>query len=234
MKILSFLKNNMWARYIAILVAGIAIGAVFYPSKNMEETVKQKYEQEIISLKSESATRLSDLQVTYTSEVQKLTEKNAETERKLLVSATEIKDLKSKQKTSYYKLVKPDGTVEIKKFTESEVNESSKTVIAIQQEYKQKVQEIETKWERIHLERVSKINETYNLASANYQKTINELEKKTKIEINPKKYGIAVGYLTSQSYYMSAEADVFGPVYVQAHGQTGLDNALGGAIGIRF
>lgn len=224
----------MWARYIAILVAGIAIGAVFYPSKNMEETVKQKYEQEIISLKSESATRLSDLQVTYTSEVQKLTEKNAETERKLLVSATEIKDLKSKQKTSYYKLVKPDGTVEIKKFTESEVNESSKTVIAIQQEYKQKVQEIETKWERIHLERVSKINETYNLASANYQKTINELEKKTKIEINPKKYGIAVGYLTSQSYYMSAEADVFGPVYVQAHGQTGLDNALGGAIGIRF
>lgn len=234
MKLLDFLKNKEWARYILVLVAGIAIGAIFYPTKNIEETIEQKYEHILERTRAEYENRISDLKDVHQTEIRDYSKKNEALQSRFSLLVNENNTLKSKQKTSFYKLVKPDGTVEVKKYTESEIDESNRKVTAIQLEYSKKIQEIESKWEKIHLERVSKINESYKMVSADYERKIQELEKKTVISTNPKKYGIAAGYLTSNSYYMSGEADVFGPVYLQVHGQTGQDNALGAAIGLRF
>ena len=44
------LANSPVLRYVLIFVAGLAIGAVFYPTKKVEEKLSQKYEQQISQL----------------------------------------------------------------------------------------------------------------------------------------------------------------------------------------
>ena len=48
------LLEKQWVRYILVLIAGIAIGAIFYPTKHIEEELFQKFEQEQSSLKEQN------------------------------------------------------------------------------------------------------------------------------------------------------------------------------------
>lgn len=234
MKIADLLSKE-WVRLVGVLLIGITIGVVFYPSKRVEEKITQKFEQEISTLKEVQSKELKEVneKLSITSIEKK--ELHEQSEKKINSLTTEIKNLQSKQKTSYYKLVKPDGTIEIKKFSESEVSESSSVITQIQQEFKTKIDQIDSKYATIHKERIEKIQKDFQSKEVEYQKTIAELSKTKITTTNEKRFGIEAGMDQDKNYYGHATADLWGPVFLGVHGQINkTDSKLGAGIGVRF
>lgn len=230
------LLSKEWVRLVGVLLIGITIGALFYPTKKIEEKITQKYEQEISSLKEVHSKELQESTEKYAATLKENKELHIQSEQKISSLTTELKNLQSKQKTSYYKLIKPDGTIEIKKFSESEVTESSKVVTQIQQEFKTKIDSIESRYAAIHKERIEKIQKDYDSKESEYKKTIAELTKSKTVSVNEKKFGIEAGMTNDKDYYGHATADLWGPVFIGIHGELGKNNnnKLGAGIGLRF
>lgn len=231
------LLNKEWVKYLLTLIAGVAIGAVFYPTSHLEEKISKKYEEEVKSLKETHLREEQNLKESYAKSSEEFKSYKQESERKVSVLTTQIQTLQSKQKTSYYKLIKPDGTIEVKKFSESEVNESSSTVTSIQEEFKTKIASIETKWEKIHKERVSKMTKDFSQKEETYKHKIEELEKTRTVDTNKKSFGVEGGYNTESQYYLHATGDLFGPVFMGVHTESNKEldkKSIGAGLGIRF
>jgi hypothetical protein len=231
---MEFLKNE-YIRYVLILLLGITIGALFYPTKRIEEKLSFKYEQEMSSLKELHSKETSQLIEKFDSSLKEQKQLHSESEKKVSKLSEEVKSLQSKQKTSYFKLIKPDGTIEIKKFTESEINESTKVVTQIQEEFKTKVDQIETKWSEIHKEKVIKIQKEFESKEANYKKTIEDLQKSKITSINEKTHSIEFGVQSDKSYYGGVSMDIWGPFSLGVSSTIGSTPAvLGVGLGMKF
>jgi uncharacterized membrane-anchored protein YhcB (DUF1043 family) len=230
------LLNKEWFRVLAALFIGVTVGVLFYPSKKIEEKVTQKYEQEISTLKESYSKEVQNITEKYASSLKESKEFHLEAEHKISTLTSQVSELKSKQKISTYKLVKPDGTIEERSFTENEIDQSTKTVTKIQDEFKQKVDAIETKWSQIHKERVAKIQKDFDSKEAGYQKTISEYQMSKVTSVNEKHFGLEGGMMSNKNYYGHASMDLWGPVFVGVHGELGQnnDNKLGLGLGLRF
>lgn len=233
-----FIKNSRVTQLTIALVAGVAVGAIFYPTKRIEETVRQKYEEQLKTEKEVHAAEtktLSEQVNALSGSLKKVTE---EKDHKINTLTTQVRELKNRKVTNYYKIVRPDGTVEIKKYTESESEESNKIVTQIQEEFKQKVESIENKWESIHKTRVQQLQKDFKSKEATYQTKIAELESRKVTDINPKKFGIEVGAVTTPtlgiSGYVHPTADLAGPLFIGLHGQIGASSQLGLGLGLKF
>ena len=234
----NLVKESRVVQFALVAFVSAAAGALLYPTKHIEETYKEHYEQVLAKEREVSAKRELEAKEAYTKELINVNQKKQELEVKVSSLTIEVKDLKSKQKTAYYKIVRPDGTIEIKRFTESEVTESTQVITQIQQEFKQKVEEIESKWEKVHKERVTKLQEQFSSKEKEYQKTIRDLEQTKVVDINKKNGGLEVGMLTNGNVYIHPTYDLFGPFFVGAHAQgsttTGSNFSGGAGLGIRF
>jgi len=233
-KFKEFIKNNKWAQFVLVFVLGIAIGAFFYPTKHIEDKVTKKYEEQITKINEENTKIVSALKETFDKQEQQYKKTISQKDSKLSSLTVEVRDLKVSKKTTYYKIVHPDGTIEVKKSSDTESDESSKVTSRIQEEFKQKVESIEQKWETIHKERVENLKTEYSKKEQDYEKRIAELQESHVVDINPKKYGIEAGATLDRSAYLHVNADVFGPFFVGAHASTGSTNTLGAGLGIRF
>lgn len=237
MNIQDLLKNES-VRLAAALVVGVTVGVIFYPSKKIEERTSQKYEQQISSLKESHSKETQNLKETIDNEQQQSKLYKAETERKITSLTSQVSDLKSKQKIATYKLVKPDGTIEERTFTETDIDSSTRTITRIQDEFKQKVESIEQKWSKVHEERVAAIKKNFDSKEQAYQKTISSLETSKITTINEKRFGLEAGITNEKNYYGHATMDVWGPTFIGVHGQVGANgnnaNNMGIGLGLRF
>lgn len=232
------LLQKEWFRLLGVLLIGITIGVIFYPTKRIEEKMTLKYEQEIAAIKEQHNKEVSESETKWLSLVNEARTLKIEAEQKVSKLQEEVKTLQSKQKTETYKLVKPDGTIEERTFTESEVNESSKVVTQIQEEFNAKIEQIETKWSMIHQERVAKIQKEFDSKESDYKKTIQELQQSKTVSVNEKRFGLEVGITNEKNYYGHATMDVWGPTFIGVHGQIGANgsdaNNMGIGLGLRF
>ena len=237
-KIKDTISNSKILQFIIILVAGIAIGALFYPTKHIEETISQKYEKIVQQEKEQHSIENKKIQEDYSKLQLSSLEQKKELEVKVSSLTTQVHELKSKQKTSYYKLIKPDGTIEVKKFSETDVEESSKVVTQIQQEFKEKVSSIETKWETIHKQRVEELQSKFDSKEKTYQQEISEYKSKRVEDINAKHAGLEVGLNTRGNVYLHPSYDLFGPLYIGVNAEGNIANkndmSAGAGLGIRF
>ena len=233
---LKLLTQNQGVRYVLVLLLGVTVGALFYPTKKIEEKITQKYEQVISKLKEEHSKEIASTKEEYSSQVKTVSTRLEESERKVNTLTVQVRDLKIKQKTAKYKIVRPDGTIEEKEFTETDTEESTKVITQIQEEFKTKVSQIEEKWSDIHKKRVTELVKEFDKKESDYQRTISSLEKSKKVSINEKSFGIEAGYLSDKNYYGHATMDLWGPVFIGVHGEIGSnsDNKLGAGIGLRF
>lgn len=229
-----FIKNSQPTQFLLVLLVGVAVGAIFYPTKHIEEREKEKHELETKTLNEQHARELSQLHETLDKTVSDSKQYRSETESKITKLTTENSTLRSRQRVSTYKLVKPDGTIEEKSFTETDVDESKQVVTSIQEEFKQKVASIETKWETIHKDRVAVLQKEFDSKEETYKHQIDELSKEKIVDINKKSFGVEAGVLTSLNYYGHATYDVFGPFFLGLHGQFGPSSAAGVGLGLRF
>jgi hypothetical protein len=231
------LLSKEWFRLVGVLLIGITIGVVFYPSKRIEEKMTAKHQEEIAILKESHSKETKELSEKYTASLQENKSLKVESERKISKLSDEVKTLKAKTKVSTYKLVKPDGTIEERTFSESEVDESSRVVTSIQEEFKTKVEQIESRYAAIHTERVLAIKKQFDSKESEYKKTIDELTKSKTTTTNEKRFGIEAGITNEKNYYGHATMDVWGPTFVGVHGQVGPNNNsnnLGIGLGLRF
>lgn len=211
------LLEKEWFRLLGVGVICLVAGALLYPTKRIEEKMTQKHQEEISSLKEQHTKEVSSLTETLNKVTAESKSYKEESEKKYSMLKIENKDLKSKQKTSYYKLIKPDGTIEIKKFTESEVNESTKVVTSIQEEFKKKVESIETKWETIHKERIVNLQREFDSKESSYKKTIDELTKSKTTTINERTTTVDIGMMTNGDYFGHTTTTIRGPFIGSLH-----------------
>jgi hypothetical protein len=219
------------------LLLGVTIGVLFYPTKRVEEKLTQKYEQQISALKQEHQLETQKLTENYNLSLKEASIRLEETQKKVSSLTVQIKELKSNQKTAKFKIVRPDGTIEEKEFTETQTEESSKVISQIQEEFKTKVTQIEQKWSDIHRQRVTEIKKEFDRKESEYKNTIATLEKEKKVTTNDKRFGLEVGIMTDKNYYGHGTMDVWGPTFIGVHGQFGQNNQnnqMGVGIGIRF
>jgi len=229
------LLKNEYVRYVLVLLAGITIGALFYPTKRVEERVSQKYEQQIKTLNQVHSQELQ----TSKSQLDKVTSESrtlqSESQEKISQLTTQVHDLQTSRKTTYYKLVHPDGTTEIRETTDSETEESDKVATQVQAEYQQKLDTTVQQLNQVHETQVSQMQKDYTSKAESYEQTISELKKEKITETGVKKFGVEGGYLNDKDYYVHATGDLWGPFFLGIHGETGpTDSKLGVGLGIRF
>jgi hypothetical protein len=233
-KIKTTVEGSKVIQFVLVLLLGIAIGAIFYPTKKIEERERQKHELETKTLNEQHTKELSQARDVLDKVTSEYKYKLTETEKKVTKLTTENTTLKTSNKTAYYKIVRPDGTIEIKKFTETQVDESKQIITSIQEEFKQKVASIEAKWESVHKERVQALQKEFSSKEQTYKHQIDELEKSKVVEINKKSFGIEAGLLTSGNYYGHVTYDLFGPIFLGLHSQFGGSTSGGAGLGLRF
>lgn len=226
-----------WVRYVLVGLIGIAIGAVFYPSKTITKEEISKYEQIVSRLETEKSVTNKFYQDQYTKEVQSNKEYKEEVAKKVETLKEENYKLSQKVSEKRFKIIKPDGTIEEKWFKDSETDVVSSTVTSIKEEFTRKVSNIEVKWMKIHEERIKTIKEDYEKKLAENKRIRSEIIKKEKTEINKRNFGISLGMTTDKSYFSSVSYDVFGPFFLDLHlessGNFG-DKEAGLGVGVRF
>jgi len=234
MDINAFAKSQE-GRYLAILLTGILIGYVCFPEKRVEEKIKQEYEQKITQIKDANEKEVVSLKKERELSEKSLALYRKQTEAKIEKLSSEIRDLKSKQKTSYYKIVKPDGTIEIKKFTESEIEESTKVISSIKEEYAEKILQLEQKWKQVHERRIVDLQKEFSNKEQLYKDEMSKLEQQKITEIGKKRFGLEVGISTDEQIYVHANYDLIGPIFLGGHiVDPSQISTVGLGLGIRF
>ena len=234
MNVKEFLKTQD-GKYLSIFLSGLLVGYVAFPEKRVEEKLTQQYEQKIAEIK-----QINEIQLSKTEEEKKKTEASLssykrQTDKKLQKLTKEVTELRSKQKVSYYKIVRPDGTVEIKKFTETDISESSQVIESVRQEYSEKISELENKWKQVHEKRVADIVQEFSLKEDRYKKEIFKLEQQRVTEIGKKSFGVEVGLNSDENVYLHATYDILGPFFIGGLVTNPMQmSSIGLGIGIRF
>lgn len=229
--------NNPLIRHSLILVLGVAIGAIFYPTKHIEREIEQKYQSKIQRIKEESKFK----EVVYKDAIDKQIALSIKIERESNEKISSLKiennSLKQKVKERKLKIVKPDGTVVEESFRESETEAVSRVITDVRQEFNTKVKSIENKWKKVHEKRVVEIKEKYEKKLEEKQKIIAEYKKKESIKVNPRSFGLAAGVMSDNQYYGNISYDVFGPLFLnlQIESDRNFQDSSGGiGLGFRF
>ena len=232
---LKLLWNNQWARALLILGIGITVGAVFYPSKHVEETVSKKYEQEIATLKQTQSKELQSSQEQLKKEIASNDAYQAQAESKISQLTSQVSSLQSKKKVSYSKIIHPDGTIEIKQDSESDTNSTNQVVTQLQSEYQSKIDSLKQQMSKESDDKISTLAKQYDAREQEYKKQISDYESKKVVDVNAKKFGLEGGMLNDKDYYVHATGDIWGPVFIGVQGEAGPGGSkMGLGLGIRF
>jgi len=230
------LLKNRYAQWILILIVGISIGAIFYPSKTIREEEQQKYERQLDKVTKEHISIVNTLNEKHQSTEKTMKTKITEVSQKINLLTQENHELRQKTDEGTLRIVKPDGTIIEKTFKKTETEQLSQITTEITKEFNSKIKSIENKWKTIHIERVSKIKKDFDKKIELKEKEIFELKRKKTVEINKRSFGVAAGYLSNRNYYTNISYDLFGPVFLDVHTESNLrdDFAVGGGFGLRF
>jgi len=220
-KILDFLKNK-WVQLTLAFIIGGTIGVIFYPSKTTE------YREKIHVLEKKITTQESELDEKRTKISQVLEDKKVnenifkdfkeDTSTKIESLRTENSSLKRSAKRKKFKLVKPDGTIIEKEYEESSSEETTSVITEVREEFRRKVESIESKWKQIHKTRVSEIKDSYEkkLKEKKTETIIVEkiVEKEKIVRVNEKKVRLDAGATTDKKIYMHLTYPLWGPFFI--------------------
>lgn len=206
--------ENKFIQFGIVLAVGIAIGTIFYPTKNIEKEIEKKYQAEKTKLIEDFKTINNRIEKEKTELSQKVLEIQSESQNKISSLRIENNSLKQKVKERKLKIVKPDGTVVEESYKESETEAVSKVITDVRQEFNTKVKSIENKWKNVHEKRVIEIKEKYESKLQEKEQIIASMRSKEKIQVNPRQFSLAFGIMTDNQYYSNISYDVYGPWFL--------------------
>lgn len=236
--------NKKTTQIMLALVAGITLGALFYPQSHTEERIRQQLieeyavkeqekQKEYDKLVSENNNKIDKIEESYKTSI----EQSQQTIQKLTIENSSLKQSIKKKKL---KIVKPDGTIVEQEVEESNTEQTQTVITQVREEFTRKVQEIETKWKKVHEERIAKLTSEYQkeLEKARSEtKTIEVLvEKEKTVDVNPKKLRPEIGATSKKDFYVHGTYSAWGPVFIGG-GISGTKNSFGEArigVGVDF
>lgn len=235
------LLSNRWVQLILALLIGVIVGALFYPTKTIEERVKREtaleYESRINSLKESYESKQKVIQDNLKKEQESFRSYKSETSSKIAKLTEENRRLTESSKRQRFKLVKPDGTIIEKEYEENNREEVTSIVTEIRQEFKEKIEETEQKWKKAYKERLVSIKEKLDkreaLLKEEHRKEIEKLEKERIVKVNEKKFRVAAGYTTDKDVRVQGGYTLWGPFSIES----GIDYREGeveGFLGVGF
>jgi hypothetical protein len=157
-----------------------------------------------------------------------------ETDSKINDLTTQVTNLKSHTKTTVYKIVHPDGTVEERITSVNDTDSSDQITQQMQQEWQQKTdQAVQTVTQQFQTQ-ITTLQSQWASKEQSYESKIASMSETKTVTTNPKNFGIEAGLLTNGDYYGHVTYDIFGPVFLGATGNFGPESSAGIGLGIRF
>ena len=148
--------------------------------------------------------------------------------------------LKQKIKKKTVKIVKPDGTTVESEVYESDTEATKEVISRVKKEFNQKITEVESKYKKIYKERLKEIKKVQDQRILTLQEELKRQKNRESLKrvtkVNQKQLGIEYGILNNFDSYGHITYDIWGPVFIGAHGQMGIGgtNQFGVGIGIRI
>jgi uncharacterized membrane-anchored protein YhcB (DUF1043 family) len=94
-QLITTVTSNVWVRYVLILLLGITIGAIFYPTKTMKETISKQYEQQIQTINQQHEQELKQVSTNYQKTISTLQTQESESTQQIQELTTKVSDLQS-------------------------------------------------------------------------------------------------------------------------------------------
>jgi hypothetical protein len=244
--------NNQYARYAIVFFAGIAMTILLYPSESTSIAEKEKilnetrasYESKL----QESEKTLKQERETHQKDIETVRQESFRREQELTTRisslSTENSSLKQKTKMVTVEKVHPDGTVERKTISTSELESETQVIAQIQREAEEKIVDTVSK---LKFEHARELNEKTSVLQTKIDKLSLELnksesllkeerEKTSRTTSNPRPFALGLGLNTDRQYTVETHYTFWGPVYVGAsYDRGGISNDRAGlSLGIRF
>jgi len=233
-KVIDIVKASKPLQFALVFLAGVTVGALFYPTKIIKDSLTKTFQSQIATLNQQHSTELAQTKSQYNAQVQTLTQTNTTLSSKVTDLTTQVTNLKSHQTNNYVKIVHPDGTIEIRDTSEKDSSSEQQISQQMQQEYDQKLQTQIFQLQTVQASTISSMQKTWDAKEQSYQSQIATLTKTHSETINPKNFGVEAGVLTDGDYYAHVTYDVWGPFLIGLHGQFGATSQVGAGIGLRF
>lgn len=216
------LLNQKWFQMIGCLLLGVVLGVTFYPSKQVEEKMRQEIASQYELKEKQLVETYSKQIATATEAVDKQQQDRVTYEKtvsaKMDSLLTENIQLKQSSKKTKFKLVKPDGTIVEKEYEESNSESIATVTQQIKESYEEQLRVVEDKWMKIHEERVNSLVVDYNsrlqVSKEENQKIQQELSIEKATIINPKTFRPEIGYSSDGEVYIHTSYMVWGPVFL--------------------
>ena len=233
-KIQALVQKYPWLKYILAYAVGVAMGAFFYPTRQIKETMQQQFQQEMQTTQQESAKELATVNDKYASTLREYASYREDTEKELTKLNVTVMQLQDRKRTYDYKIVKPDGTVIEQHYTEDDVNEANQVIQQTQEEYKQQVTSITQTLKDQYSSTISSMQKDFDSKTQTYQAEIASLKSTKSETIGQKQFGIELGETSARATYLHGTFDLLGPIMLGLHGSVGSETQVGAGIGFRF
>jgi hypothetical protein len=234
-KIIDFVKASKPLQYVLIFLAGAIFAVVFYPTKQITESLQKTYEQKIATIQQQDAQTLATQQASYQSLSSEYSNYKVQTDSKINSLTNQVSSLKSHTKVTVYKVVHPDGTTEERDTTENDTDQSEQITEQMQQEWQQKTDQAVQSVTQQYQAQISTLQSQWSSKEQSYQSQIATLSQSKVETINPKNFTLEAGMMTNRDYYGHVNYNVWGPFVVGAHAEFGTTTNSGGlGLGLRF
>jgi hypothetical protein len=232
--IVTLIKASKPLQFAAVFVAGAVIAAVFYPTKQIKESLQKTYQSQISTLQQQQASTLATQQSSYQKLSDQYSSYKTQTDSKINELTDQVSSLKSHSKTTTFKIVHPDGTIEERDTTESDVDQTQQVTQQIQDEWQQKTTDAVSTVTQQFQTQISTLQSQWSSKEQSYQSQIATLSQTKTETINPKDFTLDVGMLTNADYYGHVTYSILGPFTLGLQAQFGPSPAAGAGVGIRF
>jgi hypothetical protein len=209
--------KNQYVQLGTAFGAGLLICWVLYPSKQIEQKIKDEYQLKIEQQASEfhkvneslvqerntAISQVKDIKASFSSTVSQL--------------ETQIKEMSSRKISTYHKITNADGSSEEWQTVESEERSSQQLISDIKSRYDQKLEE-QTKNSKVELEITKKqLTEEYSQIITSLKQEIKTHEEQATTITNTRKLGLEVGYTTNFQPYLHGTYNLLGPIFVGSY-----------------
>ena len=216
---------------LVLFVIGLLFGVPRTTSYLREEAVKT-YKQEAEAKYGQYEKQISNERTAHEEQLQKM---KLEFSQKESTFQSQIKDLRSKSRITYIKVVKPDGTIEERRVEQSEVIDVTTNITQIKKEYDLKLQD--------EISRITEETErSYMIASQTWREEKYRLEEEIRTikeqkttSVNPRQLRAEIGLLNDMTAYIHGSYDLIGPFFIGSQVERYKDTYTGGlGIGVKF
>ena len=250
--LLQRLLRNKYTPYALAFVGGIVLTIIVYPSGSITKTERSKIEEEIRSSYEtklqESESILKSERESHQKEInsikQETSKRELEMSTKINSLVTENSSLKQRTKMVTIEKIYPDGRIERKTISTSELESETQTIARIQQEADQKIKDTVDKLNEDHAKEIaektsdlrSKVDSLSTTLQTSERLLKEEREKTSSIIKNPRPFALGLGLNTDKQYTVETQYTFWGPVYLGAsYDRGGISNDRAGlSLGIRF